>query len=504
MRSHTGPASHSAPMNETPDTGPKRTTRFRNWVSLSGAVIIAGSIFSFIFLFAMDILSHHGNPYMGILAYVVAPMFFTLGMILLVLGALIQRKRTKGGMIPRAFTIDLTRPKDRRTMGIFITGAVVFLLVSAMGSYNTYHYTESVSFCGTACHTPMKPEYTAYRDSAHARVACTDCHVGPGAQYYVKSKISGVRQLYCVLTDTYSRPIKTPVKSLRPAQETCEQCHWPKKYFGEVERTYTHFLSDQTNTQFTVRLFLNVGGADPEHGAIGGIHWHMNVANKIEYFASDDQRQAIPWVRMTDQTGKVTEFRVKSFTNQPDPQLVRTMDCMDCHNRPAHDFRTPNDAVDLALSLGRIDAAMPWVKSNSVAALIADYKTEDEAMTKIDGFLRAAYKTSPKADRLVSVVQQIYRQNFFPEMKADWRVYPNNIGHKTWPGCFRCHDGLHKSEDGKRKIESSTCNACHTIVAQGTGAQLDHMEGKGLDFFHIDATYSDFSCNNCHTGAFPK
>src|SRR5579859_4464731 len=180
-------------MNGTQPSGPgnKRTLQFKNWVSLSGGVVVTGSVFSFVFLIAMDMLSHHGNPYMGILAYVVAPMFFCLGMVLLVIGVLIQRKRTKGGLVPRAFTFDLTRKTDRRTMGIFVTGAVLFLLVSAMGSYNTYHYTESVNFCGTACHTPMKPEYTAYQNSAHARVACTECHVGAGAQYYVKSKISG-------------------------------------------------------------------------------------------------------------------------------------------------------------------------------------------------------------------------------------------------------------------------------------------------------------------------
>jgi fumarate reductase subunit C len=491
-------------MNGPPNPWFKFSEQYRNWVSLSGAVVATASLFSFVFLFAIDLFAHHGNPYMGILAYVVSPMFFVIGMGLLALGARIHRRRARAGGARPAFTIDLSRPRDKRALIGFIAGTVVFLLVSAMGSYNTYHYTESVSFCGEACHTPMKPEYTAYLNSSHARVACTDCHVGPGAEYYLKSKINGVHQLYCVAIDRYQRPIRTPIKNMRPAQETCEQCHWPKMFVGNLDRTYSHFLSDETNTPFTVRLLLKVGGADPMHGPTGGIHWHMSVNNKIEYVASDDQRQIIPWVRVTSHEGKVTEFRVKGFKDTPDPKNIRLMDCMDCHNRPAHNFSPPNDAVDLAMTLGQIDPSMPWVKSNAVAALVAPYTNDDEAMAKIDSSLRTTYKKSPRVDRLVAQVQEIYRQNFFPEMKSDWRVYPNNIGHKNWNGCFRCHDGLHKAEDGKTTIAASSCNACHIILAQGSGAQLQQLSAKGLDFYHIDSEYSEFSCNNCHTGASTK
>jgi len=490
-------------MSDPLPTPPGRAQQFRNWVSLSGVVIALGSLFSFLLLFAIDLFSQHSNPYMGILAYVVSPFFFLIGAALLGVGAWIHRRRSRQGL-PRTFTIDLSRPRDKKALIGFIAGTLVFLLASAMGSYNTYHYTESVSFCGTACHVPMKPEYTAYLNSPHARVDCTECHVGPGAEYYIKSKINGVHQLYCVATDTYQRPIKAPVKNLRPAQETCEQCHWPKKFVGNLDRTFTHFLSDATNTPFAVRLLLKVGGADPAHGPTGGIHWHMSVGNKIEYVATDEQRQVIPWVRFTAPDGKVTEFHTKSFTNEPDAQAIRRMDCIDCHNRPAHDFQPPNDAVELAMTLGSIDPAMPWVKSNAVYSLTQHYTNEPEAMAKIDASLRADYTNSPKLGPLITEVQRIYHQNFFPEMKSDWSVYPNNLGHKNWPGCFRCHDGLHKTGDGKRSVEASTCNACHIILAQGSGAQLQQLDAKGSDFVHIDAPYSDFNCNTCHTGAFTK
>jgi hypothetical protein len=180
------------------------------------------------------------------------------------------------------------------------------------------------------------------------------------------------------------------------------------------------------------------------------------------------------------------------------------MDCMDCHNRPAHHFLSPNDATDQAMSQGRIDPALPWVKSNVVAALIQPYSTEAEAVQKIATQLRAQYPGAAKLNSLVAETHRIYTNNFFPEMKADWRAYPDHRSHKDWAGCFRCHDGKHKTADGKRSIKASDCNSCHTILAQGSGAQLDQLNARGHDFFHVDANYSDFSCTECHTGAFPK
>jgi nitrate/TMAO reductase-like tetraheme cytochrome c subunit len=480
---------------------------FRNWLSLAGLVILIGSIFAFLLLFAIDFFAPHSNPYLGILMYVVAPGFSFLGAFFIILGVLVDRRhlrRSSPTALPHVLHIDLSRPRDRRVLGGFIAGTVLFLLLTAIGSKGTYHYTESVQFCGQACHTPMKPEYTAYLNSPHARVDCVDCHVGSGASAYVKAKINGVHQLVCAFSGNYERPIKTPIKNLRPARETCERCHWPEKFSGNLDRTYTHFLADETNTPFSVRLVLKVGGGDLRKETVEGIHWHVSPENKVEYIASDAPRQVIPWVRFTDPKGKVTEYRATDVKDDPAKHTIRTMDCLDCHNRPAHRFRSPNDEVDRAMAAGRIDPKLPWVKSNAVAALIQNYSTEPEAMEKISSALRARYSSAPQAASLVNEVQQIYRANFFPEMKADWRAYPDNLSHKDFAGCFRCHDGLHKTADGKGRISASNCNSCHTILAQGSGEQLAQLNPKGHIFFHIDAVNEDFSCNNCHTGAFPK
>jgi len=477
-----------------------RPSLLRNWISLTGLVIGIGSLFSFVLLILLDTMAHSSNPYIGLLTYVIAPGFLISGLLLTVVGAIRERKKlgVSVGLLPKV-VVDLSRPADRKRLVVFIICSILFLLLSAVGSYQTYHYTESVQFCGQACHTVMKPELVTYQHGSHARVACVECHIGPGAEWFVKAKISGTYQLYAVAFKKYPRPIPTPIKNLRPAQETCEQCHWPKKFVGNLDKTYHYFLGDETNTPFSVRLTMKVGGGDPTHGPVGGIHWHMNVGNKVEYFATDEARQKIPWVRVTDSQGVVTEYRTKNFTNAISGSNVRTVDCMDCHNRPAHTYQTPNDAVNLQMSLGHIDPTIHWIKTNAVYSLTRKYTNETQALESIATHLAEQYPNEPRIKPVIDVVQQIYRDNFFPEMNASWAKYPNNIGHKDWPGCFRCHDGLHKTSDGKRSIKASDCNTCHTILTQGSGAELDLLSPNGQKFKH-PGDEVDGACNDCHTG----
>jgi len=331
------------------------------------------------------------------------------------------------------------------------------------------------------------------------------CHIGPGAEWFVKAKISGMYQLYATAFNKFPRPVPTPIKNLRPAQETCEQCHWPEKFAGNLDRTYNYFLADATNTPFSVRMTMKVGGGDPSRGPAEGIHWHMNIANKVEYVATDVARRKIPWVRITDEQGVVKEFRTPGFTNDPNTFTIRTMDCMDCHNRPAHQYQSPNKAVNLAMSLGNIDPGLPWIKSNAVYALTRNYTNRTQGLEGIATILAQSYpgekhpNTQENVRAAIAAVQKIYKENFFPEMKASWEAYPDNIGHMIWPGCFRCHDEKHKTADGKRSIKASDCNTCHTILAQGKGDELNLLTPNGQKFKH-PGDEVDGACNDCHTG----
>ncbi len=479
---------------------PRRASVFRNWISLTGLVVMVGSLFSFLLLLLLDTLAPFANPYVGILTYLVAPGFLIIGSAVAAVGAVLRHRQIVryGGPLP-PLRIDLTRKRDRRIFAVFLAGGVLFLLISAIGSYRSYNYTESVQFCGQACHGVMKPELITYLHSPHARVACAECHIGKGAAWYVRSKLSGTYQVYATVANKYPRPIPTPVKNLRPAQETCEECHWPKKFVGNLEHTYSYFLGDETNTPFRVRLLMNVGGGDPTHGPVGGIHWHMNVGNKIEYLTSDEARQKIPYVRLTDSQGVVAEFRSPKFTNAVDEASIRRMDCMDCHNRPAHRYQSPNTAVNLALYLGKIDRSLPYIKTNILYVLTRSYANDTKALEGIATFLAARYPNDARIRPVINVVQEIYTNNFFPAMKASWQVYPDNIGHKEWPGCFRCHDGKHKTADGQRVIKANDCNACHTILAQGNGTELNQLTPNGQKFKHPGDPV-DGDCNDCHTG----
>jgi hypothetical protein len=498
-----------SPAGTTPPSGGERSL-LANWLSVAGAFLAALTFFAAAVLLVTNLLAPFRNPYMGIFLFVLAPAVVGLGLLLVALGAWRERHRRRrpgAAPLPR---IDLNDPAQRRAAMVALAIAVLLLFVTAVGSYQAYDYSESVTFCGQVCHGPMHPELTAYRDAPHARVGCVACHVGPGASWFVRSKITGVHQLYAVLTGTYPRPIPTPIDNLRPAQQTCEECHWPAKFYGDVERVWHHYLSDEQNSPWTIRLLLKVGGGDPTHGPIGGIHWHMNLAEKVEYIAADAGREVIPWIRVTRRDGTVTVYQSTDAPLTPAQVAAatpRVMDCLDCHNRPAHDYLDPVRAVEIAMSTGRIDPRIPFVKKEAVAALTGTYATTDEAVGTIATRLTAYYadhhadfvaQHRPAIAAAIAEVQNIYRRNFFPEMRVDWKAYPSHIGHLTSPGCYRCHDGNHVSADGKAITHD--CETCHLVLAQGPDAV---PPPQPLPFQHpadIGDVWEQMSCNACHTG----
>jgi len=496
------------------DHPPVAQNLIRNPISLIGLALAAVAVANIVLLVLIDLLASHSSPYIGILAYMVAPGFLVLGLILVPIGLVIERRRRLRdvGVPPHFPRLDLNNPAQRSTVAFLLSFVVIFALVSSVGSYKAYEFTDSVDFCGQLCHTVMHPEFTAYEASPHARVACVECHVGSGASWYVKSKLSGLRQVYYTALGTYPRPIPTPVQNLRPAQQTCEQCHWPRKFWGAQLKTFTHYGDDEQNTPRVRRMLMKVGGGDPKLGQAGeGIHWHMNIANKVTYIASDEQRQVIPWVRIEDKNGRVAEYLAKdaSLTQaQIDKADKRRMDCIDCHNRPSHIYVPPDASVDQAITGHAIDATLPFIKQQGVAVLTADYKTSDEARnaiaTNITKFYQDKYPqiASAKADSVKGAVvelQRIYGTTFFPHMKVNWKTHPNNIGHMYYQGCFRCHDGNHVSKDGK--VISKDCNSCHTVMdQQESGTQIAAVPAQTFKHPVDIGDLTGVNCSDCHSG----
>ena len=327
-------------------------------------------------------------------------VFFDFRSVLTLVGVLRTRRRRRGGdSLVATVQIDLSRPKDRRILVGFVTGSLLFMMLSAVGTYNAFEFTESVQFCGETCHKVMKPELTTHDHGPHARVACVACHVGPGVNWFVRSKLTGSYQLYAVTFNKYPRPITTPIKNLRPARETCEQCHWPEKFTGNLDRTFNYFQGDASNSPYSIRLSIKIGGANPDRGPVGGIHWHTMADTRVEYIATDAARQKIPWVRLTDAQGVVTVFRQPRFTNDISHYEIRTMDCMDCHNRPSHRYVPPDQAVNLAMELGQIDRTLPWIKTNAVYVLTRDYNSDAGAKPASPPRSRSGIQTTRASNR---------------------------------------------------------------------------------------------------------
>jgi hypothetical protein len=500
----------------------KRFARLiNNWISIPGLVIAAMSGFAMLFFFIVSVVSNTSNPYLGILLYLILPAFMAAGLFLFLAGVYLEwrRQQNQKASIPLAWPqLDLNLPKHRRAALFFLFGTMLFVLVSSVGMYQAYHYSESVEFCGLTCHTVMKPEYTAYQDSPHARVKCVECHIGPGAEWFVRSKLSGLYQVYAVTVNNYPRPIATPIKDLRPAQTICEQCHWPEKFFGAKQWQFDHYFYDKPNTYWPINMLIKIGGGNPETSRTSGIHWHMNIGVKIEYIARDKQRQDIPWIRATNkQTGQVTVYQDNAEPLSPEnlaAQKPRVLDCIDCHSRPSHDFRSPDHEVDLALISGMIDASIPEIKKAGVEALAAEYRSEQEArdgiVKTISGFYTSKYpefsKQKPQAlQNSSAVLQKIYSRNLFPTMKAKWSDYPNNIGHFNFRGCMRCHDGKHASKSGT--TVTNDCRSCHVILAQGPDKRTGIASmTAGLEFRHpvdIGPAWKEGNCYDCHRGTQP-
>jgi nitrate/TMAO reductase-like tetraheme cytochrome c subunit len=449
----------------------------RNPITLIGAVLTTSAAITMLGFWAFELLQTGPvHPYTGIVFFFILPGVFILGLLLMPLGGFLRRYRLRQqGKLPHVYpTIDLRQPILQRAL--VLIAALTFVNVALMGtaSYKAVEHMDTVQFCGQTCHSVMAPEYTAYLNSPHSRVACVDCHIGSGAPWFVKAKISGVRQLFAVNLKTYSRPIPSPVHDLRPSRDTCEHCHWPERFTGDKLLVKTKFADDEQNTPSTTVLLVKIGGRTAQ--GLVGIHGrHLAAAERIEYVSTDGRRQVIPRVTYTEDSGKKVEYvsdEVKATPEQLARAERRKMDCVDCHNRPTHAFEMPERAVDEALTAGRIDRTLPFVKKQAVAVLRTEYPDRATASEKIPqaivDFYKAKYPQTyqvsrPVVETAAQQVKAIYLRNIFPEMRLTWGTHPNNLGHDDFLGCFRCHDGKHKAADGR--VINDDCSACHQILA---------------------------------------
>jgi nitrate/TMAO reductase-like tetraheme cytochrome c subunit len=455
----------------------ERFSLFRNAITIFGAAVTTTGAVLFMAFFLLDLAGMHSNPYLGMLFFLVCPGLFVAGLVIMPIGMWFAHRRRAAGAKawrPTWPKIDLNEAVQRRAVLVFFASTVANILIVSVAAYSGIEYMDSPQFCGRLCHEVMEPQFAGYQDGAHSRVACIQCHIGPGAPWFVKSKLSGLRQVYAVTFNTHSRPIPSPVTDLRPARDTCEQCHWPEKFHGDKIRAVRTYADDEASTASTTTLRMHIGGINRLDQTATGIHWHVSAMNRIEYIATDDKRQVIPYIKLDDGKGHVTEFFADGVTDAAALKGERrVLDCIDCHNRPSHTFAfSAERAVDDAITAGGFDLKLPFIRREAVKVLKASYPNKDTAFKGIQDGLTAYYRdTYPNApresvSRAVATAQLVFERNVFPTMNVSWGSYPNNVGHSDpgpspFPGCFRCHDDSHKSRAGK--AISQDCGLCHTI-----------------------------------------
>ena len=321
----------------------------RNPISLIGVAVTTAMAVVFLLLLTLEFTGQLTNPYAGLLVFVAVPFVFVIGLLLIPIGIWRQHRRVAAGYAPDDWpVIDLRLPRTRSVIvGVALLTIVNVFIVSLAG-FGAVHHMESTEFCGQTCHTTMEPEWKAHQASPHSKVACVGCHVGPGAAGFVEAKAAGTRQLWHVIINKVPTPVEAPVRSMPPARETCFGCHSGEGHQGDRLKVIRDYADDETGTETVTTLQMHVGGVKPA----SGIHWH--IAQQIEYIATDRERQTIPYVKFTDRDGNVKEYTVDGTKPEQLAQGERrSMDCMDCHNRPAHTFDpSPERAVDIAIADG--------------------------------------------------------------------------------------------------------------------------------------------------------
>jgi nitrate/TMAO reductase-like tetraheme cytochrome c subunit len=462
-----------------------------NWISLIGALLASCAGVTILVTLVIDLTSPVGfNAYASAVLYLCIPALLALGLLLIPLGLLRERRRTaRAGGAPAeadsalaAFARVLDNKKIRRRVGFVLLMTVVNVLIFSTVTYRAVSYMDTPKFCGATCHTVMQPEYDAYAHSPHSRVGCVQCHVGSGAPSALSAKLSGVRQLWGVATGSYHRPIETPVHSLRPASETCEHCHQANRQSGSRLAFRVHFKEDEANTPQVTAMMLHLGGHDARTNTWSGIHSHATTQYQIRYEMLDDKRQAVGKIQKVE-GGKI----VKEWLPPKPPGdgaaaaapvvAMRTMDCVDCHNRAAHAYDgTPEAAVTKALADGRLDREVPWLYQVGLGVLKTETPPREQAEAAFRKALAERYgkdhvqqqPPAEKLDQAAAVLATLYRRNVYPQMNLGWNNYPSLIGHggpdpgKAKSECFRCHSGEHRTAEGQEL--SSKCALCHEVM----------------------------------------
>jgi hypothetical protein len=409
----------------------------------------------------------------------------------------------------------------RRTLMVGTVATIVLaavgLAILGAGGILAWEYSNSNAFCTNNCHAVHPEEPRAYAVASHARVQCVECHMGrlPTLQL-MTLKLAHYHELLGMITG-YKRPLAAT--TLRPARDNCESCHWPEVNHDDKVRTRIHYGTDAKNTEERIRLIVHTGGGEAREKATRGIHWHIGM--NVEYVTDDVQRRTIPWVRVTDKDGKQTTYfdaSSKVGRAEMDQKPKKRMECDDCHNAAGHPFVNPSDRVDHAMSEGRISRSLPSIKARALAIIDKASALHGPLEEQVPKFRQIVADAAPKGDmkpdvkaaeeQFAKTMLQILSLSEFEAKDLTWKSFPNHVGHRDFPGCFRCHDGKHFNEKGEAiRLQCTLCHDIPQVSIDGSLKSVASTVAPGLtppdshnapNFMHDHRTKVDESCQMCH------
>jgi hypothetical protein len=435
-----------------------------------GIILTTISVCLMVIGFLLDVFNIINNPFIGVLTYMILPFCMISGLLIIPLGVYLRNSKLIDEPVVEKSQLNLKEHKDRKFVTAFLMLTIINVSVLIIAGYEGYKFTDSNYFCALLCHKVMGPEYSTYLRSPHSRISCVECHIGRGADWFVQVKLSGIPMVLSTLANNYSMPILTPVTDLRPAQGTCEKCHWPDKFHGKVVRKFYHFTNDNQENPTINEIALHIGGRNPNTGQFEGIHWHVSKDVHIRYLATDRKLTRIASVRVERSDGSKDIFKRKDFTPEEGYELQwRDMDCLDCHNRPTHVFQMPKDIVDFGLLSRKLHPELEGIRDDSLIVLQRKYSSKKEAKERIPDHLfalrelRGEVRKDEKAIKeAADYLVEAYLNNIWPKMNIWWGTYKGHLGHQyagEGYGCFRCHDDKHLNMDGK--AISKDCSLCH-------------------------------------------
>ena len=467
-----------------------------NLLGTAGVILTTTAFFLFILAEVLRLVGVMTNAYLGLITYLALPALFVLGLVLIPLGWWLYVRRSgkkTRELLTERFDPDLVQPRHTgsRVVRVILLLSLINVVFLIAGGARMLKFMDTPEFCGTACHSVMGPEWAVYQASPHARVRCVDCHVGTSAEAMIDAKLNGLWQMISVTFDLYERPIPTPVHGLRPARETCEKCHWPETFYGDRLKRFVHFDNDEKSTPIYTTLALKVGSGKGDRRE--EIHWHVASKNAVRYMAADEKRAKIRWVEAKQDDGSWRRYTnralVEELRKRPAKKMptVRTMDCVDCHNRATHIFEDPAEAVDKRVAAGEIPRALPYARRQALDALTGSYP-KDKELEAIERNFRGFYKydlpevsqkQAKDIDQAVASLKAIYKRNIHPGMNVGWNVYADHIGHRRGTGCRRCHNPDMVTEDGE--AVGHGCTICHSILAYESPKPLQYLEPNPKD-----------------------